>query len=52
MSNYCNPHGGYSYRRYISKKEKIDWLTSYKEELENEVAGVTERIAELEVTGE
>ena len=34
-------------RRYLSKAEKIDLLKQYREELENELKGVDERIKEL-----
>lgn len=34
-------------RRYVSKEEKISLLKQYKENLENEVKGVEDRIKEL-----
>ena len=34
------PHG----RRYLSNAEKMDLLKQYREELENELKGVDERI--------
>jgi len=39
---------GYGYdRRFLTREEKIKHLEEYKEHLEQEVAGVTERIEEL-----
>jgi len=38
---------GYGERRFLTKEEKIEWLEDYKSNLENELKGVTERIAEL-----
>jgi len=38
----CN--GG---RRFYTKEERLEWLEDYKGDLENELKGVTERIAEL-----
>ena len=35
-------------RRYLSKDEKIEMLKDYKESLEKETKGVSERIKELE----
>ena len=43
----CGGHGGFV-RRYISHQEKLEELKRYKDDLEKELAGVTERIAELE----
>jgi len=40
-------HGGFV-RRYFSRQERVEELKRYKDELEKELAGVTERIAELE----
>jgi len=37
----------YGGRRFLTKEEKIEWLQEYKSNLENELKGVTERIAEL-----
>jgi len=34
-------------RRFLTKEEKLEWLEGYKTDLENELKGVTERIAEL-----
>ncbi len=44
----CQQCNGYITRRYISRKERIDWLSEYKNALEAEVEGVKERIAALE----
>ena len=38
---------GYGGRQFLTKEEKVEWLEDYKSELENELKGVTERIAEL-----
>ena len=40
---YCCGHG----RRFLTREEKIKHLEEYKEHLEQEAAGVTERIEEL-----
>jgi len=37
----------YGGRRFLTKEEKVEWLEDYKSDLENELKGVTERIAEL-----
>ncbi len=42
----CSPHG-FS-RRFVSSKETQECLKHYKEQLEKEIAGVDERIQELE----
>jgi hypothetical protein len=34
-------------RRFFTKEEKLEWLEDYKSNLENELKGVTERLAEL-----
>ncbi len=34
-------------RRFVSKKEKVEMLEGYKDQLEKELAGVKERIQEL-----
>ena len=39
----CTPHP----RMFLTKKEKINHLTKYKEWLENEAKGVDEAIAKL-----
>jgi hypothetical protein len=46
----CSPHG--FARRFVSGKEKQEWLTQYKEQLEKEIAGVNEHIQELKGSGE
>jgi hypothetical protein len=40
----CGTHG----RQYLTKEEKIERLQEYKEWLESESKGVSERIAELQ----
>ena len=35
-------------RNFLTKKEKIEILNDYRESLENELKGLTERIKELE----
>ena len=48
MGGQC---GGYSCemgsRSFLTKKEKAEMLADYKEQLENELKGVSERIKEL-----
>ncbi len=39
----CGPHG----RMFLTKEEKIEHLTKYKEWLQNETKGVDEAIAKL-----
>jgi hypothetical protein len=39
----CGPSG----RRYLTKSERIELLKEYKQNLENELKGVEERIVEL-----
>lgn len=39
----CNSNRG-----FLTKAEKIEMLKEYKTDLENEMQGVTERIAELQ----
>ncbi|MDX1612625.1 MAG: hypothetical protein R3185_09650 [Candidatus Thermoplasmatota archaeon] len=41
----CGPQ---VHRRYYNRQEKIEWLSAYAEALENELAGVKERIEALE----
>jgi len=43
----CSGHGGFA-RRFISKAEKLEKLEEYKDQLKKELAGVEERIQELE----
>ena len=40
---FCCGHG----RRYLTREEKIKYLEEYKKDLEQEAAGVAERIEEL-----
>ena len=42
----CSPHG--FARRFISSREKQECLEQYREQLEKEIAGVNERIKEIE----
>tara|TARA_B100000315_G_scaffold256058_1_gene301058 strand:+ start:433 stop:576 length:144 start_codon:yes stop_codon:yes gene_type:complete len=44
MENYCC--GTYP-RRYLNKSEKVELLNQYKQDLENELKGVEERIKDL-----
>ncbi|MFH1313547.1 MAG: hypothetical protein ABIJ00_10045 [Candidatus Eisenbacteria bacterium] len=47
----CGPEcceGGPSFRRFITSKEKRECMEEYKGQLEKELAGVKERIQELE----
>jgi len=37
----------YGGRRFLTKEERVEWLEDYKNDLENELKGVTERIAQL-----
>jgi hypothetical protein len=39
---------GYGGRHYFTKEERIEFLKEYKESLEQEAKGVSERIKELE----
>ncbi|MDE1871000.1 MAG: DUF5320 domain-containing protein [Candidatus Micrarchaeota archaeon] len=39
---------GYGFRGFLTKEERIELLKEYKESLENEAKGVSERIKELE----
>ena len=43
--------GPYHERRYLTREEKIPMLKEYKEDLENELKGVAERIKELKIEG-
>lgn len=43
----CNCYGG---RGFLTKKEQLEMLKEYKENLEQEAEGVAERIKELEKT--
>ena len=46
MDGCCGYGYGYG-RRYLTREEKIKYLEEYKKHLEQEVAGVSERIEEL-----
>lgn len=43
-------HGcyGYGFRNFLTKEERIEILKEYKESLESEAKGVSEKIKELE----
>ena len=41
-------YGGIGMRGFFTKEERIEMLSEYQKELENEVKGVSERIKELE----
>lgn len=41
---------GHSGRRYYSREERTAWLEDYARDLENELKGVRERIADLSRT--
>ena len=43
----CGGHHGFV-RRHYSRQEQLEELKAYKDALEKELAGVTERIADLE----
>ena len=45
---YCNSSGSYADRNFFTKKEKIDLLRKYKEDLDSESKGVAEKIEQLE----
>lgn len=47
-ANCCGPQSGYGGRRYLTREEKVASLKEYAEDLESELAGVKERIAELQ----
>ncbi|MHB8605086.1 MAG: hypothetical protein ACYDCK_07480 [Thermoplasmatota archaeon] len=40
-------YGGWGGRRYYTKEERKQWLDEYREELEQELKAVKERIAEF-----
>ena len=49
MHGHCGPRGcGCGPRGFLTKEEKIKMLQEYKESLEKEAQGVSERIKELE----
>ena len=45
MHGSCNCSGN---RHFLTKDEKVEMLKDYKENLEKEVSGITERIKEIE----
>jgi len=45
--NTCYGCGG-GHRGFLTKKEKVELLREYKEDLDKEVQGVSEKIKELE----
>ncbi|MGV8131061.1 MAG: hypothetical protein ACP5N7_03085 [Candidatus Pacearchaeota archaeon] len=47
MNGQCYSSCGTSSRGFLTKKEKIEMLKEYKENLELEAKGVSERIKEL-----
>ena len=48
-SGYCFGSSGNSFPRgFLTKKEKIEMLKEYKDSLDNESKGISERITELE----
>jgi hypothetical protein len=49
-STCCTPH--FFVRRFISSKERLERLESYREQLEKEIAGIEERIQELKSCAE
>ena len=49
----CEGHSGHGIRRrFISKAEKVEHLEKYKDQLQKELAGLEEHIAELKKTDE
>ncbi len=52
MSCESNCGQGYVYRRYYSRAERAEWLKGYAAELDQELAGVKERIQALEAPAE
>ena len=44
----CTPGIGTFQRRYRTAREKREWLEAYRDELKAELAGVDDRIQELE----
>lgn len=43
----CGPGGCCSSRSFLTKEEKIEMLQEYKQSLEQELKGISERISEL-----
>ncbi len=49
MENTCHSCGPRKeYRNFLTRKEKVELLRDYKESLEKEVQGISEKIKELE----
>ena len=50
MGNCCVNYsfGDRDFRQFLTKEEKIELLKEYKESLEKEAKGITERIKELQ----
>jgi hypothetical protein len=46
--NECGHGYGHGFRGFLTKEEKIELLKEYKQSLEKEAKGVSERIKELE----
>ncbi|MBI5223956.1 DUF5320 domain-containing protein [Candidatus Micrarchaeota archaeon] len=46
--NCCGTSSCGTERRFLTKKEKAEMLKEYRTELENELKGINEKIAELE----
>ena len=44
----CVQQSGEMHRGFLTKKEKLEMLTEYKESLSKELQGVSERIKEIE----
>jgi hypothetical protein len=49
MGQGCCGIGIQGTRNFLTREERISLLKEYKEDLEKEVQGITERIKELEV---
>jgi len=47
MNEVMNMHGCCSSRKFRTKEEKVEMLNEYKENLEKELNGVTEKINEM-----
>jgi len=48
MGENCECGYGYSGRSFLTKDEKLEILKEYKQNLEKEVQGVSERIKQIE----
>lgn len=40
-------YSGSDYRNFLTREEKVEMLKEYKEDLEKEIEGISERIREL-----